>query len=108
LFHRVHRKPGRLLAVTERGVEDDDAVHGLVPLSFLACYGWSLVGASAGVAVGACPTISRRIGPGTASPPKTRTGNTSCFVATIMPARTTMSSVWTGGRFAQSNSLKLQ
>src|SRR5262249_41432454 len=66
LFHRVHRKPGRLLAVTERGVEDDDAVHGLVPLSFLACYGWSLVDASTGVAAGAWPTISRRIGPDTA------------------------------------------
>src|SRR5207248_2790900 len=87
LFHRVHREPGRLLAVTERGVEDDDSVHGLLPLFFLACHGWSLLPvASIAAGAGVWPTISRRTGPETAYPPNTTKRNTSCFVATIIPA----------------------
>ena len=67
LFHRVHREPGRLLAVTERGVEDDDSVHGLLLLFFLACHGWSLLPvASIAAGAGVWPTISHRTGPETA------------------------------------------
>ena len=58
LLHRVHGEAGRLLAVPQRRVEDDDAIH-------TASYGDSLVASSAG-AESERPTSRRRTGPETA------------------------------------------
>src|SRR5205809_44915 len=103
LLHRVHREPRRLLAVPQRRVEDDDAIH-MTPL----IHGCSLATWSAGSAAGVRPTMSRLSGPDTAYPPKMRKRKTSWRVATIITLSTMTSSVQSGRRRAKSNSLKLQ
>src|SRR5437773_367667 len=103
LFQRVHREAGRLLAVSQRRVEDGDAIH-VTPLT----HGCSFATWSTGSSAGVRPTISRRIGPDAAYPAKMRKRKTSWRVATIITLSTMTSSAESGRRRAKSNSLKLQ
>src|SRR5256886_16182820 len=103
LLHRVHREPRRLLAVPQRRVENDDAIH-VTPLT----HGCSFTACSTGSAAGVRPTISRRIGPEAAYPVKMRKRKSSWRVATIITLSTMTSSVHNGRRRTKSNSLKLQ
>src|SRR5207245_10953781 len=102
LLHRVHREPGRLLAVPQRRVENDDPIH-VTPLT----HGCSFTACSTGSAAGVRPTISRRIGPEAAYPVKMRKRKSSWRVATIITLSTMTSSVHSGRRRTKSNSLKL-
>src|SRR5256886_7858036 len=97
LLHRVHRKPRRLLAVPQRRVEDDDAIH-MTPL----IHGCSLATWSAGTAAGARPTMSRPSGPDTAHPPKMGTRRPTGRVAPPPTTSTITSSVQSGRRRATS------
>src|SRR5262245_49465606 len=102
LLHGVHGEARRLLAVPQRGIEDDDAVH-------RPAYVDSLVASSTGVgAATGRPSTSLWSGPDIASPVKSTNRKRSCLVATIMMAKRTTSSVCTGRRRTKSTSLKLQ